>query len=481
MTKNRWKQALAPLVLSATLLAGCTLGAGGKDTAKNSQPETLKVMYYDDRSFFDQYGMLFSALHPEVEIEVVSTQSVKYEPGKDMNAEMLKFIQEQKPDVLMLTPEQLTKFSGEGKLMELDSNVDDKAFDKAGVLPGMLDYLKEQGGGKLYGLVPNFNSQAIFYNKDLFQKYGVELPKDKMSWEDLLRLAARFPTTGSKQDRVYGLKTGYNGGDVFQLANMIGMTQNLSYVNPASMQVTINTDAWKKTFETAITAMKSGSLYTQDPNRGGGPQSYEDYLLQDPFISGKLAMTMDGAYIIDQLKQAQSVVKDKAIKNWDIVTMPVDPSNPDVSPNVSLSQIFAIPADSPKSKAAWTFLNYIMSDEFARVTSKRQQGQMSVRTQYLKDKEGHHFEAFYSLKPIQPAMYQNYDKIPQDFQMNFMGIAQQELKSATDGQKTVSDALNALQTKGQEALIQAKQKQDAKPKGTTGTSSSTTTTTTTSG
>ncbi|MDG0873339.1 extracellular solute-binding protein [Paenibacillus thiaminolyticus] len=49
----------------------------------------------------------------------------------------------------------------------------------------------------MYGLSPTFVSSAVYYNKDLFEQYGVTPPQDKMTWEQLLDLAARFPVEGS--------------------------------------------------------------------------------------------------------------------------------------------------------------------------------------------------------------------------------------------------------------------------------------------
>ncbi len=435
---------------------------GAADTNKNADSVSLKVMYFDERAFFDEYGMLFSALHPEVEIEVVSTRNaMQYEPGKDMENEMEKFILAQKPDILMLTPDQYAQMSSQGKLMELDNRVEEKDFGKEGLMPGLLDYLRDLGGGKLYGLVPSFYSQAIFFNKDLFEKYNVELPRDKMTWEDVFRLASMFPTDGSGEERIYGLKMSYGEADLYQIGSTIGTSFNLNILDASATQITMNSEAWKKVFETALSVKQSGALYSENPdNMAGGNMRYEDYLLRDPFISGRAAMLMESNYIVDQIKQAQETVKDKAIQNWDMVTMPVDPANPEVSPFISVNHIFAVSSASGHPEAAWTFLQYIHSDEFARVTSKRQRGSMSVRTQYLKDDEGHNFAAFYALRPVQPAMSRNYEKVPQEFWMNFHQMAVQELKEAEDGRKTVAEALDSLQAKAQDALLQAKLKQE---------------------
>lgn len=458
--RRLWRKVIVPVALAASLLAGCSLGGGNTDNRQ--EPESLKVMYYDERSFFEQYGMLFSALHPEVEIEVISTQSVRWEEGKDMDAAMLEFIDEKQPDIVMLSPQQYEKMVEDGKLLELDSRIEEKSFDKEGLLPGLLDYMRDLGGGKVYGLVSNFHSQVIYYNKDLFDQYGIDYPTDKMSWDELLRLAAMFPTDGNDEDRVYGLKMNYGGADVYMLGSIIGTALNLNFVDATGTQVTINSDAWKRVFETALTAIKSGSIYKEEPNRGGFGMAYEDYLLQEPFVRGKIAMVIDATYLIDQITQAQEIVPDKAVQNWDFVTMPVDPANPDVSPYMSFNQIFAISAKSTASNAAWRFINYILSDEFARVTSKRLIGNLSVRTKYLKDEEGRNYAAFYSLKPVQRSMNRNHENLPSEFLMNFTGMMRGQLSTLIeDDQKSVSEVLDELQQQGQEALMLALQKQQS--------------------
>jgi len=458
------------LVLFTGLMAGCSLGS--KDTTDNTRT-TLKVMHYDERSFYQQYGMLFSSLYPNIDIEVVSTQNVNYEEGKDMQKAMQDFIDEQKPDVIMINGiDEYARMASEGKLYNLESFIKKDKFDLEGIIPGIIDYIKERSDGVLYGLAPNFYSQAIFYNKDLFTKHGVPFPEDRMSWEQLLQLAARFPTTGEKDDRVYGLKAGYQT-DLYYFALSIGTSQDLTYINPTTMQLTINSDSWKKVFETADNAIKSGTLYSDDRfnMNSGESTSYEDYLLRDPFIGGKLAMTMDGNYLMDQINEAQKRLKDKGIQNWDLVTMPVNPQKPDESTGMSVYQIFAIDANSANAEAAWKFISYINGDNFARVTSKLQNGNFPVRAKYLDEVDkGHNMAAFYSLKPAQNNMYKDYDKLPQQFMMKFDGLMREEMQKITDGTATVSEALDSLQVKGQQLLTE-ESKNDAKPEPSTSGSS----------
>lgn len=453
------RMSMLNLSLTITLLGGLLAGCNTNGAeSKEKEETTIKVMHYNESSFYQQYGMLFSAIHPEVSIEVADMQSMYTEQVTDQKKAMKDFMAEQKPDVLMLNPEVYREMAAEGKLYNLDTFIKKDEYDLEGIIPGIVDYIKQQSDGVLYGLAPNFYGQAVYYNKDLFTKHGVPFPTDKMSWEQLLQLAARFPTDGDKEDRVYGLNIGYNNS-LYYFGLNIGTSMGLNYINPTTMQMTINSDSWKSAFEIADKAMKSGTLYAEDPNAMMEQNTtYEHYLLRDPFISGKVAMVIEGNYIMGQIKEAQTVLKDKAVQNWDLVTVPVNPQSPDESNGMSVNEIFAIDANSANPEAAWEFISYVNSDEFARVTSKVQNGGFPTRIKYLNNDDGRNMAAFYSLKPSQNNMYSLYEKLPQDFFMKFDGLTQQEFQSVKDGKTTVSEALDNLQTKGQQILLEEKNK-----------------------
>lgn len=443
------------MILTAMLLAGCMSG-GVKDTS-NAESGTLKVMHYDERSFYQSYGMLFAALYPNIEIEVVSTMNIAVGENVDYQQAYQDYIDEHKPDVLMIDINRFEEYARDGKLLALEPLLSRDKVDTSGLLPGLLDNLRERGGGQLYGMTPEFSSTAVYYNKDLFDRHNVSYPQDKMSWEDLLQLAARFPQEGADGERLYGLKIGYQA-NLFQFGNMIGTTQGLSFLDPTAMQVTINSDAWKRVYSTALQALKSGSLFDEDMMMMSGPISYEEHLLRDPFVSGKVAMTIDGTYLVNQIKevQANANVKDRAIANWDIVTMPVDPERPDYSSSVSYYNMFAIDANSPNLEAAWEFVKYIHSEEYARVKSKSgSSGNLPVHTKYIQDNEGRSLEAFYALKPAPYNMYQDYQKMPESFAMSFMGMANQMMESAMDETRSISDILDDLQEQAQQILTES--------------------------
>ncbi|PYI56349.1 ABC transporter substrate-binding protein [Paenibacillus flagellatus] len=463
-------RACAVLLAGTMALAGCNGPAGtpAKDELKalgKDEKATIKVMTnQDERFFYQTYGALFSAKYPNIDIEVASLQGViKYDANTDINKEYEKFIDEKKPDVLLLMPDLYEKLAGSGRLYALDSVIAQDKFDLGGIMPAVLESIKSRSGGKLYGLAPGFSAQAIFYNKTMFESNGVPFPKDEMSWEELFELARRFPTTGDEKTRIYGFGANAYSADLFQYVRMIGETKGLRYADPDTAQVTIHTDAWKQAAQLALDTMKAGALYSPDPEKQFRGGMIEDYYKSDPFIGGKVAMMIGGNYMMDSLKQAKSYLKENT-PEWDLVTVPVDPNSPGTAASLYVGQIFAVNAQSPNLRAAWEFVKYINDNEFARVTSKAStgMGEMTVRTAYLPNAEGRNVAAFSKLSGDASQANRSLAKLPPSFFQSFSGIAEQELKSALDGKQTVDDALKHIQEKGQEALLKAKQEEEAK-------------------
>ncbi len=446
------------------VITGC---GGGAPVGKATELKTLgkdekasiKVMYYDENSFFQQYGNLFLSKFPNIDVQVVSTQGISG-AEKDYNKAMLSYIQQENPDVLMLSIDQYERLAADNMLYELDAVIKYDKFDIQNMLPSVIEILKAKGDGKLYGLSPTFSSSAVFYNKDLFEKFGVPLPKDQMSWDELLQLAKRFPAGGDPATQVYGLyQSSFQKSSLFNWINSIGVTNGLNFVDAEGMKVTMNTEQWKRVFQIGIEAAKSGVIYqraNQGPTSG---MSMIDFFRSDPFIGGKAAMSLDSSYLVANIDRALQGSKDLKL-NWDIVTVPVDPQNPEVSASFNVSQLFAVNAKSSSLRAAWELVKYINGDEYARIQSRTVQN-LLTRTAYIKDKDGHNLSAFYKLKP-DPDRYKSMQNIPNSFFQAFYVMANGEITAVLDGKSTLDDALKNIQEKGQVELNKAKEQTDKK-------------------
>lgn len=176
---KRIRKGLTAGLSLAVLLTGCTSGGAGDKPSKTlkelgkDEKASIKVVYWDKNYFFQKYGNLFSAKFPNIDVQVVSMQGMIRDPNKDMNKEFQKLIDDEKPDVLMFQSSDLfERWANDGKLYQLDDVIRQDKFDVENILPSVIEQIKAKGNGNIYGLAPFFYSQALFYNKDLFEKYG---------------------------------------------------------------------------------------------------------------------------------------------------------------------------------------------------------------------------------------------------------------------------------------------------------------------
>ena len=466
--RRKWKTLLSLVLLSALLATSACSWAGKTNQVLPELGEdakaTIKVTYWDEGSFFREFGNLFLMQYPNIDIEVVSTNSI-YGPDKDPAEAMKEFIENEQPDVLMLGSYNINDLISENMLYELDPVIAQDRFDIENMLPEAVEGLRSMGNGKLYGLAPTFSSSALFYNKALFTEHGVPLPTDGMTWEQVLQLAEQFPTDGDEESRIYGLDINRSpGSDSWRLLQM-GTEQGLTYVDPVSKRVTMNTDSWKKTAELALRLATSKSVYVQNQGNEAQTRTYEEYLLSDPFIAGKTAMKVQDSYLLGNLKEAKSQLKDKFQLEYDVVSVPVHADQTSSSGSFNFNQIFAINAKSPNLRAAWEFVKFINSDAVARVTSRAPaMGGLPVRTEYIRNEEGIHIEAFYKQGAQRNDMYSSYRELPQEFFNAFHGIIATHWDAVVNETKTIDEMLASIETEGQVALDKALEEQQSKNK-----------------
>lgn len=484
---RKWKiGALAGALAMMLILAACA-GAGGQSKSgigemDREEEGTLKVAYFDEQAFYMQYGNAFQAMFPNLKMEVVSLEPVFN--AEDPVAEMEKLVGDQRPDVLYLTEEQYASLAEKGLLYDLDAAVKQDQFDLDGFQPSVIELLKTRGGGKLYGLSPNFNSQALYYNKDMFDKYNIPYPTDGMSWEETLQLAARFPAQKDGDEATFGLMQPSQTKDLFSLIRMIGEAKGLLYADADSGTVSIDSPEWKAIFQAVIDGYKSGSISMPSSGTGkgkgmalsirgaGGGQTFSFGPDSMKFMTGQAAMTIDGAMLMDMMKMnaggggAKMSVsvpangdkqgegqKPREIESfeWDLATVPVDPSQPDVMGGIGLGSIFAINAASENLPAAWELVKYINGEQLAK-TSAMSSPTLSARTAYKKAADGKNVDAFYKLGVNEQALLQS---LPAGFAESFAQMASGLIKQVVDESVTLDDALAQIRSQGQDLLTKA--------------------------
>lgn len=445
--KIKFVHKVALFAMSCLLVVGCSSGPG-KETVKERY--SLKVMFgfWNESYFNEKYGELFAMKYPNIDIEVVSQP--QYSQGvTDYEKVFNDFIEKEQPDVVVLDTSKFITFISDGKLVELDSLIARDKYNTETIYPGVLDLLREQGGGKLYGMAPSFSENVILYNADLFKKYGVDLPHDGMTWQNIIDTARRFPTDGDDETRIYGY--GSQGTlNVDTIAQEIANTEGLRAINPETMKITINTDSWKKAYQLALDVVNSGAAY--NPKAGGVVGgTIEDYYKSQLFLTGRMAITTGNSSMLQTIQEASTQIRDYKPFELGMVAGPVDPAEPDATREVNFDGIFGIRANSPNLDAAWEFLKFVNGEEFARVKSKDITNGLMSRMGFSKEYNGHSLDVFYKLKPNPKTSFEMY-KIPAGFYDLYQPIVDRELALVQDNKKAISDALATIQDEGQVIL-----------------------------
>ena len=314
--------------------------------------------------------------------------------------------------------------------------------------------LRAKGNDGLYGLTPSFYTKVIFYNADLFKQHNIELPRNQMSWKEVLELGARFGQIGSGDDQHYGISN--QGNTAANMMMEIAESSNLQLLDARGENVLIDSPAWRDAFNMLVNAINSNSIQVVKPTADG---SYSYSSDDSAFMKGKAAMSMDSTWMINQMQYMGRWNPDIKPFDWQMITMPVDPNFPDESNYVSTYQVYAINQDAENKRAAWEFLKFIHGDKMAKATSKVMDGQLPTRVTYLKEIAGKNAEALTILKPKanQTNFYQSMtdNKIPYDF----YPVVNQGIQKAIDellAGKSSDEVLVPLQKELQEKLIEAK-------------------------
>ncbi|MFB6367096.1 ABC transporter substrate-binding protein [Paenibacillus elgii] len=440
---NRKNKLLLPLL--AVVLAWSAAGCSDKPAAAPPERGKLKVAYYSQELFDAQYGDYFMVKFPQFEVEVIATEETM-DLGKNPQKEMDNLLDEQKPDLIIITDFwEYQRLAATGKLYELDSFIQQDKFDIENMLPAAIDYLRAKGGGKLYGLAPQFSSTVLFYNKGLFDQYKVPYPTEGMTWDALFELAGKFRGAKNGKDQIYGFHEPFMMSK-FSMIQSMGWDMGLNVTDAKGRTVTIDTEAWQKVFSQITEAWKNGSMPVigGKDNKGGRDKEDVDSGL---FSQGRAAMTISGPWQIDRLQQSGSKI------DWQIVRPPSPDGSSSWQQGFSLHPVFAIGAETDQADKAWKVVRYFNSPEAAKVETKTSK-ELITRLGFVKTVDGRSMEPFYQVKyddTLGGGMEFN-PKTPARFNWEFDKQADEQLELIMAGRTTVRQALQQLQKQGQQTL-----------------------------
>ncbi|MDK8649073.1 extracellular solute-binding protein [Alloscardovia omnicolens] len=193
-------KALSKLVAAGVAVAALfsVAGCGSQSAKQEKDPKTLKVWHYEESSgaqgkawdkaieiFEKKYGV-------KVEFEKKSFEQIRQNASQILNSDQV-------PDVMEYNKGNATAglLASQGLLTDLGDYVKEYGWDKkiSGSLAatGKYDDKGIMGSGNWYGITNYGEDVVMYYNQDMFNKYGIQIPK---TYDELEAAMQKFVDNG---------------------------------------------------------------------------------------------------------------------------------------------------------------------------------------------------------------------------------------------------------------------------------------------
>lgn len=235
-----------------------------------------------------------------------------------------------------LTPASILTYNMQSDISDLIKKYN---YNLSRIEPSTIEIQRQLANGGIYGLPVYTTSAALFYNKDLFDRFGVAYPKDGLTWDELYDLAKKMTRTDSGQS--------YRG--------LTMAFQHLMFLNQLSApHLDPKTNKAMFLENNFVRAFENMARFYRIPGNGLPGNKFLLATQQDPFYKEKnvamlLSLSAVGANLGDM--------------NWDMVQFPLFKDKPDSGPQ-SYPNYFYITNTSKHRDAAFQVLSYVTSDEF---------------------------------------------------------------------------------------------------------------------
>ena len=308
---------------------------------------------------------------------VISGQSASRDPSEDPTRFLVSLAGGMPPDIIAFDRFAVSEWAARGAFTPLDSYV---AKDLAS---GNKDAIKREdfydtawneaiytdpktATKSLVGIPFNFDSRALLYNKDLLKRAGyvdahgeAQPPR---SWEELEEMAVKL-TDHDEKGRTTRLGFVPNWGNSWLY--IFGWMNGGEFMSADGRKVTLNEPNivgaldWMTKVYDELGGAKS--VYAFQSSFQGGEL--------DPFIVGKIAMKIDGVWVLDNMAQFARQM------NWGAAPPPL-PKKELAKGKKTLSWVggwcYAIPATAKQKDGAWELIRYLSSPEANELMNESQ-------------------------------------------------------------------------------------------------------------
>ncbi|MCA0757189.1 extracellular solute-binding protein [Paenibacillus sp. N4] len=310
----------------------------------DSQPDELKgdLTWFGLASpdtFEEQYGQFLKQKFPKINFTYINQT-------EEQRLEQLIASGTQIDMYLTSAHDLRVQYMPANMALDLSPLIEKHGVDLSAIEPAYMDAVTVDG--KPYLLPVSDNKFVMYYNKDMFDRFGVKYPWDGMTWDDALTLSKQITRNeGGKQ--YIGLWM--SPKHYFRVAqNSAGL------VDPETNKATVNNDQWKFIFDNIF------YNFTRDP--GFQQRANKEWLSHADFNKNFVV----GMYIY---QSGWMMSADTSLpENWDIAAVPTFKEYPDINTQ-TYATYAGISATSKQQDLAMEVLKYLISEEYQTLISKR--------------------------------------------------------------------------------------------------------------
>jgi multiple sugar transport system substrate-binding protein len=422
MRRDRKRHFALIVGMSVLLAAGCSPqnGKQPEETAapavSKPQPVSGHLSLYMDLGLSDDWIQKFIVgpvrkKFPDLTLDIVRKQKGS-NPDELVAAGTF-------PDILYNSTPRLSPYRDLNLLYDMRDLIKKYNFPVSGLNQEALDAVKQWGrNGEIYGLPFWVNFSVLYYNKDIFDKFGVDYPKDGMTWDEAIELSKRLTRTDSG--------VAYRGLDIHDMNSFYSQLSQ-PYVDPNTDKALLESDGFKRIYETML------KLYSIPGNQNR--PSAKDAFLKDKTLA-MWPMYADVPTWVQDLNAKGETF------HWDMAQMPSFPDKPNVAWQVD-SHNLHISASSKNKDAAFQVIAYLLSRDcqlelvknglLPALNDPELPRHFGESTEVFK---GKHREAIFKSRPAPKYIMSAYDSI-------VSGEFTKAFKSVEAGDQDINTALRA--------------------------------------
>ena len=332
-------------LMLAAVLGTVNLGGCGEE-ASSDRAEVEMVCYKPEAvKAFEKIEARFNETHDDIHLTISS-------PNEAMTILKTRFIREDYPDIIGIGGDSnYSNFLDADLFLDISELEELEQVKKSYLqMDKELEFVPQEGA---YALPYAANAAGVLYNKEMFQKYGWEIPE---TWEEFMTLCNEIQSCGI-QPLYFGFKDTWTC-----LAPWNALAVGLADSDICS-QVNREETTFKEAYRETAEKIKALLPYAEE-----NPYAYSYNDACTAFARGESAMYPIGSYAIPQIK---SVNPDMKIDSF---VFPANDSEKENVLNSGIDLLFCVMKNTEQKEAVYEVLRFLYEDEVIQIYLEDQGG-----------------------------------------------------------------------------------------------------------